>query len=144
MGLSEEAKNAIKARSPRAEALVLRDKLIDLHAKNDKLQAELDKLSMEHLEIQQFTERNLSKQIDQLEAENEKLKEVFNILRPYHGKTNTKGRMEAIKSSIEFIEKKFVKHDNEASSDCTRCHVVSLARWMSEMVQALNPLGDKT
>ncbi len=52
-------------------------------------------------------------------------------------KTNTEGRLERIESSIKFINNKFVTHDNEVSSDCTRCNVVCLAQWMSEIIQTI-------
>ncbi len=78
--------------------------------------------------------------IDQLQAENDKLKKAFRILSPYHGKTNPEGRLEAIEDSIKFIKNKFTKHDAGAISDCVCCHVVSLARWVSDIIDA--PKGE--
>lgn len=75
--------------------------------------------------------------VKQLQAENERYKEVFDILSPYHGKTNKKGRLEAIESSIKFVESRFAKHDTEDISSCTRCNAFSLAKWMKEIIKAL-------
>lgn len=74
---------------------------------------------------------------DQLQARLEGLKTIQEILSPYNGKTNPKGRLEAIKSSIKFIENRFTEHDAEDISSCVRCQAVSLARWMSEIIQEI-------
>lgn len=77
------------------------------------------------------------KKLLQLQAEFDQHQKAFEILSPYHGKTNPKGRLQAIESSIKFIENKLTTHDAVAASDCVRCNAVSLARWVSEIIQAL-------
>jgi len=63
--LSEKEKD-----SDRAEA----DKFLEI------FQAEIDKQSIEHLEIQQFTERELTKQIDELQVELDEANEQIELI----------------------------------------------------------------
>lgn len=75
--------------------------------------------------------------LDAEQKEKEKLEAAFAILRPYR----EGGNLEAIKSSIKFIEINFTTHDTEDVSSCTRCNIVSLARWMSDIIKVLNGKG---
>lgn len=80
-------------------------------------------------------------QITKLQAQNDKYELAFKVLSPYNGVTNKEGRQEAIEHSIKFIETRLPKHHTEASDDCVYCSVISLARWVSEILQAIKKAG---